>query len=1138
LNAAHDLNASIAEFGGSTKRKFSDPSATGAPEDQLRGPLETLVKAIAGLSGFPLQALELIGESTLADRSTRPDFAVTLDRALIGFIEVKAPGKGADPRRFGGDHDKRQWAKLKSLPNLIYTDGNSFSLWQDGELQGGIVHLDGNVETSGKALAAPPTLLALFSDFLQWRPIPPRNAEQLAKVSARLCRLLREEVTEELGRGNSALAALAKEWRHLLFPDASDEQFADGYAQAVTFGLLVARVRDVDLEHGLDAAANALRETSTLIGAALRLLIDSGEVKAALKTSLDTLARVLNVVDWPSVTKGDPEAWLYFYEDFLEVYDNALRKKTGSYYTPPEVVNAMVRLTDEALRDPALFNRPKGLADPSVTICDPAVGTGTFLLGVLRRIAATIEADQGPGAVGPAVTAAMERIFGFEIQFGPYAVAQLRIIAELQSLIGKPSAKIATPKLYVTDTLGDPYAAETQFSPMVAAIGESRKEANRIKRETPITVVIGNPPYKNQAEGMGGWVEKGSNVESEKRPNKESRGARRSAPLDLWKPPASWGIGAHTHHLKNLYIYFWRWATLKVFGSGWNAATGAPDEDRSGIICFITVAGFLNGPGFQKLREELRRDCEAIWVIDCSPEGHQPEVNTRIFQGVQQPVCIVLAARSPHKDRDKPARLQFTALPKGRREVKFEALDELSFGKLEWAEGATGWRDPLLPDQEGAWPSFPALADFFAWSSPGVKTHRTWVIAPDVQSLERRWKTLQREADPQKKEILFHSDRDRDLSSIVKRDLGVHAIRQISVGQDQGKLAPPVRYAFRSLDRQWITPDHRLLSRARPELWAGYSEKQFYLTAPEDLTPTSGPALSICGLIPDQHHYHGRGGRVYPLWRNAAATVPNIKPILLAYGSTIYGRPISPDDAMAYLAAIMAHPGFTERFRADLIRPGLRAPLTADATLFFKAAALGREVIWLHTYGERFADPQAGRPYGAPRLPKGEAPFIPKDGAIPGAPEPLPDTMRYDADKRRLHIGQGFINNVPQAVFDYEVSGMNVLRQWFSYRKRDRSRPIIGDRRPPSPLSDIQPDHWLAEYTSDLIDLLNVLAWLVKLEPQQAALLEEVLADRLLDHKTLVEAGALATSDGNSLASAGSGCIAADRHTQAQSPRK
>ncbi|MCZ7658391.1 MAG: hypothetical protein M5U07_11280 [Xanthobacteraceae bacterium] len=145
-----------------------------------------------------------------------------------------------------------------------------------------------------------------------------------------------------------------------------------------------------------------------------------------------------------------------------------------------------MRLTDEALRDPALFDRREGLAASSVTICDPAVGTGTFLLGVLKRISETIAADQGEGAVPGAIAAALDRIIGFELQFGPFAVAQLRIIAEMQALIGE-TACVGTPRLYVTDTLGDPYAAETQFSPMVAAIGESRKEANKIKRETPIT---------------------------------------------------------------------------------------------------------------------------------------------------------------------------------------------------------------------------------------------------------------------------------------------------------------------------------------------------------------------------------------------------------------------------------------------------------------------------------------------------------------------------------------------------------------------------------------------------------------------------------------------------------------------------
>jgi hypothetical protein len=155
------------------------------------------------------------------------------------------------------------------------------------------------------------------------------------------------------------------------------------------------------------------------------------------------------------------------------------------------------------------------------------------------------------------------------------------------------------------------------------------------------------------------------------------------------------------------------------------------------------------------------------------------------------------------------------------------------------------------------------------------------------------------------------------------------------------------------------------------------------------------------------------------------------------------------------------------------------------------------------------ADPAKGRPAGAPRLPAGERPTVPKGGEMPGTSQPLPDEMTYDPAKQRLYIGKGFVDNVPKAVWDYEVSGKNVLRQWFSYRRRDRSRPLIGDKRPPSPLDSIQPDHWLPEYTTDLINLLNVLGWLVKLEPKQKDLLDRILADSLLDRESLEAAGAL-----------------------------
>lgn len=266
--------------------------------------------------------------------------------------------------------------------------------------------------------------------------------------------------------------------------------------------------------------------------------------------------------------------------------------------------------------------------------------------------------------------------------------------------------------------------------------------------------------------------------------------------------------------------------------------------------------------------------------------------------------------------------------------------------------------------------------------------------------------------------------------------------------------------------------------------------------------------MTLTCLIPDLHHYHGRGGRVFPLWRDHDTTQSNAKPSLLNHLANLYASPVKAEDIIAYLAAVIAHPAFTARFKADLVRPGLRVPVTAGAKLFTEAVELGSEVIWLHCYGERFADPVAGRPKHRPRLPKGSAPTIPKAGEIPGAPEPLPDTMDYDPVERRLKISKGYIENVTPEMWAYEVSGTRVLWHWFSYRRRDRSRPIIGDRRPPSPLDSIQPDHWLPEYTSDLLDLLNVLGRLIALEPKQADLLDRICSNLLLSADQLRDAGA------------------------------
>jgi type I restriction-modification system DNA methylase subunit len=164
-----------------------------------------------------------------------------------------------------------------------------------------------------------------------------------------------------------------------------------------------------------------LGRTDSLIGTALRLLTDDAGNQKTLQTSIGTLVRVLDAVDWGVISKGKPDAWLYFYEDFLEEYDNQLRKRTGSYYTPPQAVAAMLRLVNDVLK--SRFSQPRGVAGSNVIIADPAVGTGTFLLGALRAIASEIEQAEGAGAVPAAMEAAVRRLFGFELQLGPYAVA-------------------------------------------------------------------------------------------------------------------------------------------------------------------------------------------------------------------------------------------------------------------------------------------------------------------------------------------------------------------------------------------------------------------------------------------------------------------------------------------------------------------------------------------------------------------------------------------------------------------------------------------------------------------------------------------------------------------------------------------
>jgi len=632
---------------------------------------------------------------------------------------------------------------------------------------------------------------------------------------------------------------------------------------------------------------------------------------------------------------------------------------------------------------------------------------------------------------------------------------------------------------------------------MLEPLAQSRREANEIKRTDPITVVIGNPPYKEKAKGRGGWIEAGD--------------GNSPAPLRDWMPPVSWGLSAHSKNLYNLYIYFWRWATWKVFGpNAGSIAPAAEDSDgptntKAGIVCYITVAGFLNGDGFQKMRDDLRRSADEIWIIDCSPEGYQPEVSTRIFQGVQQPVCIVLASRTGQRLATEPAIVRYRALKMGHRNDKFADLLSITLDDGEWIDCSTDFRSAFLPAAVGAWATFPSLNDCFVDSGSGVMPGRTWVIAPDPQSLAKRWKRLITEKNAEQKATLFHphlrnnNPGDKHLHKASASGLHGHEYRPGSMADEKGGVVTPIPYAYRSFDRQFIIPDARLINQPNPSLWAGHSKSQIYLTALDHPAPKAGLGFTFTANIPDMSHFKGSfGGRVYRLWADPKSHNSEINPALLKILRERLQVEITNEDIFSYIASVGSNPAYTKRFASDLLTPPLRIPLTVDPKLFAKGAEIGRKLIWIQTFGERFIDPKDDRPHSTPRLPKGTGPTIPTGGDISSAPENMPNDMTYDRVRRRLHVGTGFIDNVTPEMWDYAVGGKNILRQWFSYRKADRSRPIMGDRRPPSPLGDIQTTGWPAEYTTDLLDLLHVLGRLVDLEPAQETLLNEICAGQII----------------------------------------
>jgi hypothetical protein len=560
-------------------------------------------------------------------------------------------------------------------------------------------------------------------------------------------------------------------------------------------------------------------------------------------------------------------------------------------------------------------------------------------------------------------------------------------------------------------------------------------------------------------------------------------------PLDDFRLP---GRGRQEFKLHNLYVYFWRWATWKVF----DAHSDAP----SGVVAFISTAGYLRGPGLAGMRRYLRERADEGWIIDLTPEGHQPDVPTRIFPDVQQEICIGVFVRHGQPRPLSPAKVRYRALS-GTQKQKIEALASLSLDDPGWHECTTGWEDPFGPVAEGAWEQLPTLEDLMPWNRYGVIGARNWIFAVDKATLRERWRIFVA-APSDEKRLLLKETRDRTVTARVHPLPGMRQ-HEVTLDGERDTSVVVVPFARRSFDRQYLLADNRVVEMARPELWHVLGSSQVFLSSQHVHPITGGPALTFSAHMPDAHCYNGRGGRVRPLWLDQGATRPNVTPGLLERLSEALGSSVDTEDILAYIAGVAAHSGFSLRFQVELRTPGLRVPLTADAGLWRRAVDVGKKVVWLHTFGERFTDPAQGRPARPLRLvPAGDRPMVRKP--IPDTADQMPEAIHYDETSATLMVGAGRISPVASAVVTYAVSSETpVLKSWFEYRMK---RP---DVKRSSPLDDIEPREWTSEQTTELLKLLDVLTALVALEPEQEELLDRICSGPLLGVSDLERAGVL-----------------------------
>lgn len=953
-------------------------------------------------------------------RCGAPDFMLMRRGIPFGFAEAKDVDKDLDSAEY-----TEQFTRYRnSLNNLIITNYLEFRFYRDGEevarvcparLENG--KIIGNV-SEYEAFSR------LLNSFETYDGITIRSAAKLTKIMAGKANLLADVIKRALhgkddSYANKTLREQYQAFRKVLISNLLPDEFADVYAQTIAYGLFAGRLNADNPGAFSRAQAGECIPRQNRFLRQLFNYIAGNDIDDRIKWIVDDLARVFAVADLSAVLKDYGKATathdplVHFYETFLSEYNHEERKLRGVWYTPQPVVNFIVRAVDDLLKTE--FGLPDGLADDSkfshtitnarygdkktgkrsstviqqeyrVQILDPATGTGTFLAEIVRQVHEKFVNNQGmwPSYVEECL---LPRLNGFELLMASYAMAHLKLDWVLKET-GYEVQNDNRLQIYLTDSLQEAHPdAGTMFA---SWLSNESQEADRIKRETPIMVVLGNPPYNGESQNNGEWIR--NLIEVYKR--EPSGGA-------LQERNPKW--------LNDDYVKFIRYAEHYV------------ERNKSGVLAYISNHSFLDNPTFRGMRAHLLRTFDKIFILDLhgnykkkeiSPDG-SPDEN--VFD-IQQGVSINLFVKTGQKEKGVFAEVRHAELF-GKREDKYAFLAERSLSDIEFQKIEN--RPPyyfFVPKDFSNVDEYNkgfSLTELFSVSSVGIVTARDNL-------------TIQFTPSEMKETVLnfsmLNSEDARVRYNLKKdvRDWSVSGAQNDCKNFDE-KMIVPVSYRPFDVRYTYYTGNSKgFHCYPRKEIMRNFiGRENIGLVVSKRNRQLSTGYMFITRLITDFHILDSAADSTYifPLYTfdpiDGMRRV-NFNDKIVRKIQKAAEMNVSETDIFDYIYAVLHSPAYREKY-ADFLKIDFpKIPYPENAKEFERLSEIGGKLQKIHLLQ---VDETVARNVSFP---------VSGDNVI--------EKISYQ--NGRVHINETqYFDNVPSAAWDFFIGGYQPAQKWLKDRK-------------------------------------------------------------------------------------------------------